>query len=107
MCYISVVYLPSHRCNAARVGNSTQWPSTVNMAATFDPKLSALWGTAMGEEWWAKGTNIYEGPGVNVRTVCPIGVRGDLLLSCTGGLCININRALAVQGKPCRRVCCN
>jgi beta-glucosidase len=20
----------------------------------------------MGEEWWAKGTNIYEGPGINV-----------------------------------------
>ena len=39
-------------------GNSTQWPSTLNAAATFDPELCEEWGTAMGEEFWNKGSNI-------------------------------------------------
>ena len=50
-------------------GNSTQWPSTLNIAATFDPSLAHEFGVAMGEEWWAKGTNFLEGPGVNVMRV--------------------------------------
>ena len=50
-------------------GNSTQWPSTLNIAATFDPKLARAFGTAMGEEWWGKGTNFLEGPGINVMRV--------------------------------------
>ena len=50
-------------------GNSTQWPSTLNIAATFDPVLAGEWGVAMGQEWWGKGTNILEGPGVNVMRV--------------------------------------
>jgi beta-glucosidase len=50
-------------------GNSTQWPSTLNIAATFDPVLAYEWGVAMGEEWWGKGTNILEGPGINVMRV--------------------------------------
>lgn len=45
-------------------GKSTQWPSTLNMAASFDPELAGEWGYAMGQEFWAKGTNIQEGPGV-------------------------------------------
>jgi beta-glucosidase-like glycosyl hydrolase len=44
-------------------GNSTQWPSTLNMAATWDPTLALEWGTAMGLEFWQKGANIQEGPG--------------------------------------------
>ena len=36
------------------------------MAASWDPDLAEAFGTAMGEEWWGKGTNIFEGPGVNV-----------------------------------------
>jgi beta-glucosidase len=50
-------------------GNSTQWPSALNIAATWDPKLAGEWGLAMGEEWWGKGTNILEGPGANVLRV--------------------------------------
>ena len=38
-------------------GSSTQWSSSLAMAATFDPDLAEAWGTAMGEEWWDKGTN--------------------------------------------------
>ena len=45
-------------------GTATQWPSTLNMASTFDPELALEWGTAMGEEFWGKGTNIQEGPGL-------------------------------------------
>ena len=41
-------------------GTTTQWPSTLNMASTFDPALALEWGTAMGEEFWGKGTNIQE-----------------------------------------------
>lgn len=50
-------------------GTSTQWPCSLAMAATFDPILAERWGTAMGEEFWGKGTNIQEGPGVNVARI--------------------------------------
>ena len=39
------------------------------MGSTFDPELAAEWGTAMGEEFWGKGTNIQEGPGINIARV--------------------------------------
>jgi len=39
------------------------------MGATWDPTLALQWGTAMGEEFWGKGTNIQEGPGVNVARI--------------------------------------
>ena len=39
------------------------------MAASFDPELASEWGTAMGEEFWSKGTNIQEGPGVNIARI--------------------------------------
>ncbi len=50
-------------------GLSTQWPSTLNMAATFDPILASRWGNAMGEEFFNKGTNIQEGPGANIARI--------------------------------------
>jgi beta-glucosidase len=50
-------------------GTTTQWPSTLNMGASFDPSLALQWGTAMGEEFWGKGTNIQEGPGINVARI--------------------------------------
>jgi beta-glucosidase len=50
-------------------GTTTQWPSSLNVAASFDPKLAFEWGTAMGEEFWGKGTNIQEGPGINVARI--------------------------------------
>jgi beta-glucosidase len=50
-------------------GSTTQWPASLSIAATFDPDLALEWGIAMGEEFWGKGTNIQEGPGVNVARV--------------------------------------
>ena len=50
-------------------GLSTQWPSTLNMAASWDPALARRWGDAMGSEFWHKGTNIQEGPGANIARV--------------------------------------
>jgi beta-glucosidase len=50
-------------------GTSTQWPCQLNIAATFDPALAHAFGVAMGEEWWGKGTNILEGPGVNLMRI--------------------------------------
>ena len=46
-----------------------QWPSTLNMAASFDPELAGEWGYAMGDEFWSKGTNIQEGPGINIARI--------------------------------------
>ena len=50
-------------------GTTTQFPSSLSIAATFDPELAFSFGEAMGEEFWGKGTNIQEGPGVNVARV--------------------------------------
>jgi len=50
-------------------GKSTQWPSSLNMGATFDPELAGEWGLAMGTEFWMKGTNIQEGPGANIARI--------------------------------------
>ena len=47
-------------------GTTTEWPSCLNMGATFDPSLAAEWGEAMGKEFYDKGTNIQEGPGLNI-----------------------------------------
>src|SRR5436190_12983599 len=33
----------------------TQWPSATNQALTWDTKLTAEWGKAMGREFWGKG----------------------------------------------------
>ena len=52
-----------------RPGSSTQWPSCLNIGATFDPVLAREWGRAMGEEFWGKGANIQEGPGINIARI--------------------------------------
>ena len=39
------------------------------MGASFDPALAGEWGAAMGLEFWSKGTNIQEGPGVNIARI--------------------------------------
>ena len=36
-------------------GTSTCWPSGLTMAATWNPNTMGAWGTAMGEEFVAKG----------------------------------------------------
>jgi beta-glucosidase len=50
-------------------GSTTQFPCSLAVAATWDPELAEAFGTAMGEEFWNKGTNIQEGPGVNVARI--------------------------------------
>jgi beta-glucosidase len=55
--------------DGTRPGSTTQFPSSLAMAATWDPALAFQYGEAMGEEFWAKGTNIQEGPGVNVARI--------------------------------------
>jgi hypothetical protein len=55
--------------DGTRAGSTTQFPSSLAAAATWDADLVYSFGVAMGEEWWAKGTNIFEGPGVNVARV--------------------------------------
>ena len=50
-------------------GTTTQFPCSLAVAATWDPSLAEAFGTAMGEEFWGKGTNIQEGPGVNVARI--------------------------------------
>lgn len=60
---------PQGFADHAGAGLSTQWPSTLNAAATFDPDLAERWGTAMGEEFWHKGTNIQEGPGAGIARI--------------------------------------
>ena len=52
--------------DGSRPGSTTQFPSSLAVAASWDSALAGRFGTAMGEEFWAKGTNIQEGPGVNV-----------------------------------------
>lgn len=44
-------------------------PSCLTVGATWDPALALEWGIAMGEEFWGKGTNIQEGPGVNIARI--------------------------------------
>eukprot|EP00928_Gymnodinium_smaydae_P088293 TRINITY_DN72405_c0_g1_i1.p1 TRINITY_DN72405_c0_g1~~TRINITY_DN72405_c0_g1_i1.p1 ORF type:complete len:721 (+),score=76.68 TRINITY_DN72405_c0_g1_i1:82-2163(+) len=60
---------PQGFADNAGAGTATQWPSALNIGATWDPKLAGEWGLAMGEEFWGKGTNFLEGPGMNVMRV--------------------------------------
>jgi hypothetical protein len=50
-------------------GTTTQWPSGLTVAHSFDPTLFAEWGVAMGAEFSGKGANVQFGPGVNVARV--------------------------------------
>lgn len=50
-------------------GTSTQWPSSLTMAATWDRDMIREWGVAMGREFKGKGANVYLGPGVCVQRV--------------------------------------
>ena len=50
-------------------GTSTQWPSGLAMAATFDRAAMASWGQHMGAEFAAKGCTMQLGPGVCVARV--------------------------------------
>jgi beta-glucosidase len=50
-------------------GTTTQYPAAINIAATFDVNAALEWGTAMGEEFVTKGSNVQLGPGLNVARV--------------------------------------
>jgi beta-glucosidase len=55
---------------ALGVGNfqsgATQWPDGANSAATWDPALLGQYGSAVGNEFWNKDTNVALGPAVDV-----------------------------------------
>lgn len=48
-------------------GTSTQWPSGLTVAHSWDVELFAEWGQAMGREFYGKGANVQFGPGANVQ----------------------------------------
>ena len=50
-------------------GTSTAWPSALAVSATFNTATAKAWGVAMGEEFFAKGSNVQLGPGVCVARV--------------------------------------
>ena len=50
-------------------GTSTAMPSGLNAAATWDGDLVELWGSVMGEEFFAKGANVQLGPGMCVARI--------------------------------------
>jgi len=66
--------------NDGHGGSSTQWPSCITVAASFDPTLFRQWGVAMGKEFAGKGSNVQLGPGVNVARV-PVNGRNFEYLS--------------------------
>ena len=50
-------------------GTSTQWPSGLTAAATWDRDALKKWGTSMGLEFRNKGANVQLGPGVCVARI--------------------------------------
>lgn len=50
-------------------GTTTQWPSALTVAASWDVKLLNKWATAMGEEFRDKGANVALGPGMGIARV--------------------------------------
>lgn len=50
-------------------GSSTAWPSSLNIAASFDSQLANLWATAMAVEFVKKGSNMQLAPGLGIARV--------------------------------------
>lgn len=50
-------------------GTTTQFPSGLAVAASWDVSVLAAWGSAMGAEFFAKGANVQLGPGVCLARV--------------------------------------
>lgn len=50
-------------------GSSTAWPSSLNIASSFDPQLAGRWATAMAAEFVAKGANMQLAPGLGIARV--------------------------------------
>eukprot|EP00656_Telonema_subtile_P028639 TRINITY_DN3119_c0_g1_i4.p1 TRINITY_DN3119_c0_g1~~TRINITY_DN3119_c0_g1_i4.p1 ORF type:complete len:751 (+),score=132.63 TRINITY_DN3119_c0_g1_i4:134-2386(+) len=60
------------RCNGlgkCTPGTSTQFPSGLTIAASWDVNAAAAWGSAMGQEFYAKGANVQLGPGMCIARV--------------------------------------
>ena len=50
-------------------GTSTQFPSGLSMAHTFDKSLIYKYGEAMGDEFYRKGATVQFGPGANIARI--------------------------------------
>ena len=50
-------------------GTSTQWPSGLTMAHTWNRSTMHAWGQALGLEFHNKGANVFFGPGLNVQRI--------------------------------------
>jgi beta-glucosidase len=50
-------------------GTTTAWPSGMTMAASFDKDIMFEWGSGMGKEFKAKGSNVQLGPGLCLARV--------------------------------------
>ena len=50
-------------------GTSTAWPSSLNIAASFDPDLAYRWAVGMTEEFVLKGSNMNLSPGLGIARV--------------------------------------
>jgi beta-glucosidase len=60
------------RCNGLGKcpgGTSTQFPSGLTVAATWDANATKMWGVAMGREFYNKGANVQLGPGMCIARV--------------------------------------
>ncbi len=61
-------------------GTSTAWPAALSVAASWSEETMFAWGKGMGEEFFAKGSNVQLGPGVCVARV-PVNGRNFEYLS--------------------------
>eukprot|EP00931_Biecheleriopsis_adriatica_P075811 TRINITY_DN49598_c0_g1_i1.p1 TRINITY_DN49598_c0_g1~~TRINITY_DN49598_c0_g1_i1.p1 ORF type:complete len:727 (-),score=142.39 TRINITY_DN49598_c0_g1_i1:78-2258(-) len=52
-----------------RPKTTTAWPAAINMAATWDEQAVYEWGSGMGKEFKAKGSNVQLGPALCVARV--------------------------------------
>eukprot|EP00040_Diaphanoeca_grandis_P016729 m.86681 g.86681 ORF g.86681 m.86681 type:complete len:826 (-) comp25989_c0_seq1:109-2586(-) len=57
------------RMSSGSPGTSTQWPSGLTVAHSWDKSLFLEWGQAMGKEFYGKGANVQFGPGANVARI--------------------------------------
>lgn len=50
-------------------GSTTAWPSSLNIASSFDAQLAGRWAIAMASEFVAKGSNMQLAPGLGIARV--------------------------------------
>ena len=69
-------------------GTTTNWPSGLTIAASFDQAMARLWGESMGAEFRGKGANVQLGPGLCVARL-PLNGRNFEYMS--GEVCEQLN----------------